>query len=97
MSIRKRPRIKQAIFAPEKSLIASHVLRVDVKRGQLAVKLKSLHKNQNPRGHERKTGAEWSSSPIEDDGSDDHLGEPGATANLGQCHHEKAADRDRNH
>ena len=69
----RKPKATKLALPTDKSLIVSHVGRVDVKRGQLAVKLKSLHENQNPRGHERKTGAECSSSPIEDDGSDDHL------------------------
>jgi site-specific DNA recombinase len=58
----------------EKKLIVSHVGRIDVKRGQVAVTLKSVDENRNPRGHEQhKTGAECFSSPTGNDGSD-HLG-----------------------
>jgi hypothetical protein len=56
----------------DKSLIASHVLRVDVRRGQLAVTLKSVH--ERPRGEACETGAESIPSPAGNDGSD-HLGE----------------------
>jgi hypothetical protein len=60
--------------AIDKSLVAGHVLRVDVKRGQLAVTLKLGHESQNHRGDARETGAESIPSSSGNDGSD-HLGE----------------------
>jgi hypothetical protein len=56
----------------EKDLIADHVLRVDVKPGQLAVTLKFVNESQNPRSDACETGAECSSTPAGNDGSDHH-------------------------
>jgi DNA invertase Pin-like site-specific DNA recombinase len=53
----------------DKSLIAGHVLRVDVKRGQLAVTLKLGHESQNPRSETCETGAESIPSSPGNDGS----------------------------
>jgi hypothetical protein len=58
----------------DKSLIATHVLRVDVTPGQLAVTLKSAHQNPKPQDAMCGTIAEQSSSPAGNNGSD-HLNE----------------------
>jgi hypothetical protein len=52
----------------EKDLLADHVLRVDVKPGQLAVTLKFVNESQNPRSDACETGAECSSSRAGKDG-----------------------------
>lgn len=56
-------------LSTDKRLIASHVARVDVKRGQLAVTLKSVHQSQRPRSAACETGPESIPSSAGNDGS----------------------------
>jgi len=65
---------RNLIRLTDKSLIADHVLRVDVKPGQLAVTLKPVHESQQPQDDVCGAGTEHFSSPAGNDGSD-HPGE----------------------